>query len=174
MFDVSLSVPEPSKVVLVGQDLRMFISLLQIGEIGEVDITVTYVIKDFESNVLFREGRILTIFEGNVIHEDYDEGSTLFEEEETFVVLGEEGFVKSLSTAGLSPGDYVIGIEVVYPEGFVSSSARFTVSGSGDLFGLGGGGRVLVILIVFIVVAILLAFVWYRKPKLLINVSSTY
>lgn len=102
LFDVSLSLPDSFKVILIGDVLKTFISLLQVGEAGEVDVTIKYIIKDFD-------------------------GETLSSESETFRVFREKSFVKEFSTSELKEGDYIVGIDISYPGGFASSSAHFSV-----------------------------------------------
>ena len=103
LFDVSLTVPSSYRVIKPGQDLRTFVSLLQIGEAEKVDVSVNYLIKDFEGTVLYTES-------------------------ETFAVFRSKGYVKEFPSANLPIGDYIVGIEVNYPEGFATSSAHFTVA----------------------------------------------
>ncbi|NCO11845.1 hypothetical protein CO038_03435 [Candidatus Pacearchaeota archaeon CG_4_9_14_0_2_um_filter_39_13] len=102
LFDVSLSVPESLRIISSGEFLRVFISLLQVGDAEEVDVTVNYLIKDFD-------------------------GGLVYTETETFRVIEEKSFVKDFPTASLAPGEYVAGIEVIYPEGFAVSSSHFTI-----------------------------------------------
>ena len=103
LFDVSLTVPSSYRVIKPGQDLRAFVSLLQIGEAEKVDVSVNYLIKDFE-------------------------GAVLYTESETFAVFKSKSYVKEFLTAKFPVGDYIVGIEVNYPEGFATSSAHFTVA----------------------------------------------
>lgn len=103
LFDVSLSIPESFKRLGLGRSLKTFISLLQVGPVADVDVTVTYLLKDFN-------------------------GATLFTETETFRVLKTKSYVKEFATATLPPGDYLAGIEVAYPGGFATSSAHFTLT----------------------------------------------
>jgi len=102
LFDVSLTVPESYKFIFLNEDIRTFISLIQIGEkIGE-DVTANYIIKDFD-------------------------GNTLYTDSETFFVLGSKSFVKTFMTSDLPTGDYIAGIEISYPGGLATSSAHFTI-----------------------------------------------
>ncbi|OIO80229.1 hypothetical protein AUJ84_04260 [Candidatus Pacearchaeota archaeon CG1_02_32_132] len=103
LFDVSLFIPDSSRLISIGKKVKAFISLIQLGELGEVDTVINYVIKDFD-------------------------GNTLSSETETFRVFKEKSYVREFSTEKLSSGDYIVGIEVIYPEGFATSSAHFTVA----------------------------------------------
>lgn len=103
LFDVSLFVPESYGLISIGKKVKAFISLIQLGELGEVDTVINYVIKDFD-------------------------GNTISSETETFRVFKEKSYVKEFSTEKLPSGDYIVGIEIIYPEGFATSSAHFTVT----------------------------------------------
>ena len=51
----------------------------------------------------------------------------MFSESETFLVSGSKNFVKEFFTSELPVGDYVVGMEVTYPDGFATSSTHFSV-----------------------------------------------
>lgn len=102
LFDVSLTISNAYKIFGLGQNLKTFISLLQVGEAEQVDVTVTYLIKDFE-------------------------GVVLFTETETFSVYKSKSFVKEFPSSTLPSGEYIAGIDVQYPEGFATSSSHFSV-----------------------------------------------
>ena len=103
LFDVSLTIPNSYRIIKPGRDLRTFVSLSQKGDAEKVDVSVNYLIKDFEGTVLYTES-------------------------ETFAVSKSKSFVKEFSTSKLPIGDYIVGIEVNYPEGFATSSAHFSIS----------------------------------------------
>ena len=102
LFDVSATVPESRKDISVGEDLDLFISLIPIGEPVQASINVRYVIKDFNGNILYAW-------------------------EETMLFYEAKSFIKKFITSKLSSGDYIVGIEIVYPEGFAAASAYFRV-----------------------------------------------
>jgi len=106
---------------------------------GEAEVVVNYLIKD-------------------------SEGKIYVQESETVMIGGEENFNKRFSTEGLPVGNYIIGMELVYPEGVAASSSRFEIvergiglSPSGGLgivlVGLGIGVVVLIVLIIIFVVS---------------------
>lgn len=102
LFDSKLSIVG-GKYVLFGQDLTAKIELKEVAVQNEpVDVTINYMIKGFD-------------------------GSTLLDESETFAVLQAKTFMKNFSTADLPVGKYVLGIEVVYPGAFATSTAQFSV-----------------------------------------------
>lgn len=103
LFDVSLTIPESFKHLGLSQTLKSFISLLQVGPASQTDVTATYTIKDFD-------------------------GTTLITESETFRVFRSKNYVKSFTTELLPAGEYVLGVEITYPDGFASASDHFTIS----------------------------------------------
>lgn len=102
LFDVSITIPDSYKIIPPNKDLKAFISLQPVGAPKGVDVTVNYVIKDFDGN---------TVLTGS----------------ETFFVLDSKGFVKDFSTLELPPGDYIVGVEVIYSGGFATSSEHFSI-----------------------------------------------
>jgi hypothetical protein len=76
--------------------------LSQIGPQETVDVTAHYVIKDFLGNVYA-------------------------EENETFSVVVTKEYLKEFDVRALATGDYVLGLELVYPGAFATSSTQFSV-----------------------------------------------
>jgi len=105
LFDVTLTVPDLYRVLRKGQRLPALIELLEVGGETGVDVTMNYIIKDFENK------------------EHYTES-------ETFYVSGAKSYSKRFSTAGLEPGDYILGVELVYIGGFATATAHFRISDS--------------------------------------------
>lgn len=103
LFDVTVTVPDLYRVLRPGQRLPTLIELTEVGGEAGVDVTMNYVVKDFD-------------------------GKTHYTESETFFVHGTKSFSKRFSTQGFEPGDYVLGIELTYPGGFATSSAHFKIS----------------------------------------------
>jgi len=100
LFDVALSVDK--RIIGEGEDINVQVDLDQIGSGEGLDVAVTYVIKDFS-------------------------GNNYFEISETFFVEGEKSYIKSLDSKGLPLGDYIVGLEVVYPGAFATASTKFSV-----------------------------------------------
>ena len=103
LFDVTLTVPELYRTLRAGQRLPVLFELTEVGAETGVDVTMKYIIKDFD-------------------------GNTFYIDSETFYVLGTKSYSKKFSTAGLAPGDYVLGVEMTYPGGVATSSSHFRVS----------------------------------------------
>ena len=139
LFDVSVSVPESYKVISPGENVMAFISLVPIGDSIESDVTVNYVIKNFE-------------------------GKTLFTESETFFMLEAKSFVKEYPTSKLDDGDYLVGIEVTYPGGFATSSAHFAVE-SVVLLSPKNLSILLLILLILAIIVIVYSILRLRRYK---------
>jgi len=131
LFDASVEIPSNFKTIKVGKKLESQITLIPMGEEPRMDVTLNYVIKDFD-------------------------GRTFVTESETFLVEGQKTFKKEFATQGLPEGDYVLGIELIYPNGVATSTSHFAVKKSVGwspnllLVGLGIGIFTLIILIVLV------------------------
>ena len=102
LFDASVSIPKEKKRVSEGDKIKATIGLLEVLSGTKVDVLVNYVVKDFSGNVYL-------------------------EESETFFVEGNKSYSKDFSTSGLPTGDYILGIEVVYPGAYATSTSQFSV-----------------------------------------------
>jgi len=105
LFDVILSIPRSMKTILVGKNIKAQINLIQMGVLEKMDVTLNYMIKDFE-------------------------GKTYFSESETIMVYEKKSFEKEFHTQEFLPGDYVIGVELIYPDGVAVSSSQFKIKES--------------------------------------------
>ena len=136
LFDASVFLPEEYKRVESGDVLRAQIDLNEVGvQVEKVDVVATYVIKDFSGNIYL-------------------------EESETFFLLDRKFVVKEFSTSGLSPGKYILGVEIVYPGAFATTSSQFEIIGS--LFedrGIEDGG-IWAFILITAVSAVFGAIVW--------------
>lgn len=102
LFDASIIVPDAYKQIKPGDKLNAQITLIPMGENPNVDVTLNYIIKDFS-------------------------GKTYSQESETMLVDKQKNFEKQFSTLNLPVGDYVVGLEVIYPNGVATSSSHFSV-----------------------------------------------
>lgn len=103
LFDVKMDIPSGYKEVRPGSDLKAQVTLLNVGPPKKVDVTVTYIIKDKQGNVIY-------------------------ESSETFAVENQTSFVKSFKMPkDLKPGEYIAVIEARYENSFAVSSEFFNV-----------------------------------------------
>jgi len=140
LFDSAIAVDEGTRKVKRGEDVVVQIDLKQIGIEAEVDVTVTYVIKDFEGNVYL-------------------------EESETFAVFDEKDFLKSIPTDDLPPGEYVVGMEVAYPGAFATASAQFKVKEKVSEFSSENLRLIVIVIALAVLILIILYFFARRKRK---------
>jgi surface protein len=106
LFDVCISVFDEFKKLSNPKILRTQVDLLEVGvEDEKVDVTAEYVIKDFEGHIYLQES-------------------------ETFFVLGDKSYTKEFDISKLESGRYLVGLEIVYPGAFATSSAQFEVTAS--------------------------------------------
>jgi len=133
LFDASIIIPDDSKTLETGKKLNAQVTLIPMGDKPRVDVTINYVIKDFN-------------------------GKTYLTESETFLVDQQLSFKKQFNTNNLPTGNYVIGIELIYPNGVATSSSHFQVSEkipfNLQLFLLGLAIGILVLLFAIIILVI--------------------
>jgi len=103
LFDITVNIPKTLRSIKPGENLQAQIDLLQAGIKEKMDVTLHYIIKDFEG----------------VVH---------VEESETIMVYDKKSFGKEFHTEELPLGDYVLGVELVYPGGVAVASSNFKVS----------------------------------------------
>ncbi len=99
---------------------------------GDSEVLVNYLVKDTSGNIFVQES-------------------------ETIMIGKEESLRKRLSTENLPVGNYIVGMELVYPRGIAVSSSSFEIVSRSPRFNLFGGlGLVLLGLIVGIVIVVIL------------------
>jgi len=103
LFDISVNVLGAFKKISQGKRITASMFLLQAGLEQEEDVTLNYIIKDFDGNIYLTES-------------------------ETIAVYQQITFNKQLPTQDLPPGNYVLGAEVVYGGGIATSSSQFTIT----------------------------------------------
>ncbi|MEK6758000.1 MAG: hypothetical protein AABX88_02625, partial [Nanoarchaeota archaeon] len=102
LFDIILTLPKNMKILNVGKNLNVQIDLIQMGLKNKMDVTLNYVIKDFS-------------------------GNTYWAESETIAVEEQKKLDKEIFTDELKSGDYVLGVELIYPDGVAVASSQFKI-----------------------------------------------
>ena len=103
LFDVKIDIPTAYKEVAAGGDLKVQITLFNVGAGKKVDVTPTYIIKDRQ-------------------------GNAVYESSETFAVEIQKSYVKTIRLPkSLKPGDYLAIVELRYEKSFAVSSELFKV-----------------------------------------------
>lgn len=134
LFDSNIVVLNENYTVEQGRKLKTKVSLIPMGDKDRLDVTLNYVIKDYEGKVYLTKNETLLI-EGKVtINRDFE--------------------------TGLLPlGDYVIGLNLVYPGGVAPSSAHFKLIEKKPI------NWYLIALILAILIIILLIIIISKKRK---------
>ena len=146
LFDAIIAVPEQDKNIDLGSQLDVQITLIPMGEDPRVDVTLNYVVKDYN-------------------------GKTYLEESETILVEGQKNFQKRIPTSGLPTGNYIVGLEVVYPNGVAASSSHFQVVKK-EPFSI---KNILIVFIAIVLIALIVVvylFISYRNRRKKILLKS--
>lgn len=131
LFDAMIVVPEKFKKVGSDEKLETQVTLIPMGdEDVRVDVTLNYVIKDFEGNVYLIES-------------------------ETLLVDSQKSFKKEFALGNLVTGNYLIALELVYPNGVATSSSHFSIVEKSLLF-----GKEIFVLVGVILVILFVLIMW--------------
>lgn len=142
LFDSNIIVLNKDYRVSQGSLLKTSVELIPLGDQERLDVTLNYVIKDYS-------------------------GKTYLTKSETVLVEEKTEFTRNFGTGQLPTGDYIVGLELVYPGGLAPSSAHFEVLGRTpeDLFALITFFLIAGILVVSIVIVTLLIIMRRRRIK---------
>jgi len=103
LFDLSLDIPAKYKEILPGEELLLQVSLFNLGETGKTDVSINYIIKDFE-------------------------GKTITEQSEIVAVETQVSFSKMIKLpSDMKIGDYVAIAQARYDDSIGSSSVMFHI-----------------------------------------------
>ncbi|MCX6750762.1 MAG: myxococcus cysteine-rich repeat containing protein [Candidatus Pacearchaeota archaeon] len=102
LFDSNIIVLNPDYRVSQGEKLRTSVTLIPLGDKERMDVTLNYVIKDYNGKVYLTRS-------------------------ETVLVEEQVNFKRNFDTGTLPLGSYIIGLELIYSNGVAPSSAHFEV-----------------------------------------------
>jgi len=102
LFDSNIVILNKDYLVKQGRELKTEVTLIPLGDKDRLDVTLNYVIKDFEGKIFLTKS-------------------------ETLLIDDKKTFKLNFDTGLLPLGDYVIGLELVYPNGVATSTASFKV-----------------------------------------------
>ncbi|MBU2104781.1 MAG: hypothetical protein KKF67_03335 [Nanoarchaeota archaeon] len=133
LFDSNIVVLNENYTVEQGDKLKTKVTLIPMGEKERLDVTLNYVIKDYNGKIYLTQ-------------------------KETLLVEEQMDFKRNFDTGILPVGKYIVGLELVYTNGVAPSSAHFEVveKTPTDIFGKIVFFLVIVILIILILIVILL------------------
>jgi len=146
IFDISLDIPAKYKEVFPGDDLFLQLTLFNLGEIGKTDVSIDYIIKDFEGNIIIEESGIVAV-----------------ETQASFSTI-----IKLPSK--IKAGDYVAIAQVKYDHSLGSASVMFYVIEEGIPFYAQKYFMIAIVIFVFFTGLILL--LEYERKKLKNVVSN--
>lgn len=138
LFDSNIVVLNENFEVPQGAELRTLVTLIPLGDPERLDVTLNFVIKDYRNKVYLTKSETILVEEQIKLNRNFDTGI-------------------------LPLGDYVVGLELVYPNGVAPSSAYFKVTPPISVF-----GRIvlfLAFLILILAILILIVLIWRRRKK---------
>ncbi len=147
LFDSNIIVLNKDYLVRQGDKLRTSVTLIPMGDPERLDVTLNYLIKDYGGNLYLTRT-------------------------ETVLVEDQVNFKRNFDTGILPLGEYIVGLELIYPNGVAPSSAHFEVieKGPTTLF----GKIVYFLLNIILVVLILLILVIIVRLAKRIKANKKY
>ena len=144
LFDAGLEIPWDFKIIEQGFNLPVQVTLIPMVDNPRLDVTTSYVIRDFE-------------------------GREFYHDSDTFLIEGpwNKKIDFPVGDIRLDPGKYVVEMELTYPNGVAVSRSSFEIrAGPGTVFDY----RVLLVIVglsVFVLVVITLLIIRrYKKKKI--------
>ena len=137
LFDSNIIVLNKDYLVEQGDKLKTQVTLIPLGEKERMDVTLNYVIKDYQ-------------------------GKTYLTKTETLLIEEKIDFNRNFGTGALPLGTYIIGLELVYCNGVAPSSAHFEVVEKTpiSLF-----GKIVFFLIILIIIILILLIIFLIKRE---------
>ncbi len=141
LFDVSLNIPAKYKSLRPGDDLFFQVTLLNLGEIGKVDVLMEYEIKDFD-------GKIIAAFD------------------ETVAVETQASFSKTIKLPDdIASGDYVILARAKHGLSVATASDLFNVEYKEFIF-LSPENQFMFLFGLVLLILLILLFIIYELRKM--------
>jgi len=142
LFDSAIIVLNNDSQVPQGDSLLTRVTLIPMGDKERLDVTLNYVIKDYSEKVYFTKT-------------------------ETLLVTDRVEFDRTFNIAKLPIGQYIIGLELHYPNGVAPSSAHFDVieKKGPNIFGIIVLILIILILLILIIIIIILIIKYIQKKR---------
>jgi hypothetical protein len=141
LFDITLSILNPSKKLVPGEILSVQYDLLQMGIREKMDVTLKYEIKDFSGKVYVTQSETIAVENQKTLTKEFPE------------------------TAELPEGEYVLATQLIYADGVAVASSQFKIESPAKV---SKSNYVLIGLVVALVlVAGLMGFAIHRRNKAL-------
>jgi len=138
LFDLTIEIPSELKILKVGENIVAQIGMIQAGVKQKLDVTLEYVVKDFD-------------------------GIIYYEESETIAVFDQKSIQKEFNVGALSPGSYLLGVELFYPNGVAVASSQFRIEE--DIKLLGREQFILVGIVALVIISLLVVIIKYKRRK---------
>ena len=135
LFDSNIIVLNEDYRVPQGEKLRTSVTLIPLGDKERMDVTLNYVIKDYDGKVYLTRS-------------------------ETVLVEDQVNFRRNFDTGILPYGSYIIALELIYPNGVAPSSAHFDVTEGKQSTLFGRIVFFLINLILIILILIIILTIW--------------
>jgi len=140
LFDSNIVVLNENYQVEQGDKLRTQVTLIPMGEKERMDVTLNYVIKDYQ-------------------------GKTYLTKTETLLIDDKMEFKRNFGTGALPLGKYIVGLELVYPNGVAPSSAHFEIIEKIPVSLFGKIAFFLIILIIIILILLIILLIKRERDK---------
>ncbi|MCK5624305.1 DUF4215 domain-containing protein [Candidatus Pacearchaeota archaeon] len=137
LFDSNIIVLNENYLVEQGDKLRTQVTLIPMGEKERMDVTLNYVIKDYQ-------------------------GKTYLTKSETLLIDEKIEFKRNFATGALPLGTYIVGLELIYPNGVAPSSAHFEVT---ERTPISIFGKIIFFLIILIIIILILLIIFLIKRE---------
>ena len=138
LFDSNIVVLNKDYVVPQGNTLNTEVTLIPFGDPERLDVTLNYVIKDYNGKIYLTKKETLLVDKKTTLKRDFDTGI-------------------------LPLGKYIVGLELVYPNGVAPSSAHFEVTKRATF--LGSYIFYLIIIMLIILELILIILLWREHKR---------
>jgi hypothetical protein len=137
LFDSNIIVLNENYRVPQGDKLKTQVTLIPLGDEERLDVTLNYEIKDYDGKIYLTQS-------------------------ETLLVDKEINFKRDFGTGILPLGQYVIGLELIYPNGVAPSSAHFEII---KKIPIDFGNLIFYLIISILIIAILIVIILITKKK---------
>lgn len=138
LFDSNIVVLNKDFRVHQGQELQTLVTLIPLGDPERLDLTLNFLIKDYQNKVFLTKSETLLVDRLTELNRNFDTGI-------------------------LPIGDYIVGLELVYPNGVAPSSAHFQVTP--PISFLGRLVLFLILMIIIVLILIIVILIWKRRKK---------
>ena len=137
LFDSNIIVLNENYQVEQGSKLKTQVTLIPMGEKERMDVVLNYVIKDYKGKIYLTKT-------------------------ETVLIQDKKEFKRNFGTGALPLGKYIVGLELVYPNGVAPSSAHFEVT---EKIPISFFGKIVFSLIILIIIILILLIIFLIKRE---------